>query len=201
MSQPAASSSTGFWKEIESWKSPEAREVAAAPAVGSRAPSSVQFHLPDGRPAIVVFLRHCGCPFAEKTFKTLTALSVKNEKVRFIAISHSSAEATEQWIPQVGGVWNVEVIVDEKRDLYAQWGLGISTTWHVMNPRALYSVFRLGTNEGIWNRPTQSGTRWQMSGAFAVDRGGTVRWAHVAGSADDLPDLEAGIKALGIELS
>ncbi|KAF7561874.1 hypothetical protein G7046_g2263 [Stylonectria norvegica] len=200
--QPASNSATaGFWKEFESWKTPEAREVAAVPEVGSRAPSSDQLRLPDGRPTLVVFLRHCGCPFAEKTFKTLTALSGKYDKVHCVAVSHSSAAATDQWLPQVGGTWAVDMTVDEQRLLYAQWGLGISSTWHVVNPLALYSVFRLGKDEGIWNRPTDSGSRWQMGGAFAVDSFGVVRWAHVAASADDMPDLEAGIKALGVEPS
>lgn len=140
-------------------------------------------------------------PVAEKTFKALTTISAKHKNIHCVAVSHSSAEATEKWIPQVGGVWGVEVVVDENRDLYAQWGLGISTTWHVLSPRAIYSVFRLGKEEGIWNRPTESGSRWQMSGAFAIDRGGTVRWAHVASSADDIPNLDAGAQALGIDPS
>jgi hypothetical protein len=81
--------------------------------------------------------------------------------------------------------------------LYAKWGLGISSTWHAVNPLTLWNVFSLGKNEGIWNRPTESGSRWQTSGAFAVDRDGTVRWAHVARTADDMPDLKAAMTALG----
>lgn len=68
-----------------------------------------------------------------------------------------------------------------------------------MGPTVLWSVWRLGQNEGTWNRPAQSGSgsRWQMSGAFAVDGDGTVRWAHVDGSADDVPDLKAAAASLG----
>lgn len=112
-------------------------------------------------------------------------------------MSHSSALATENWIPQVGGTWNVDVIIDDARDLYAQWGLGLSSTWHIANPSALYSVFRLGKDEGIWNRPTESGSRWQTGGAFAVGRDGTVRWVHVASSANDVSNLDAAAKSLG----
>lgn len=61
MSQ-TASNNTGFWKEFESWKAPEAKQVAPVPAVGSQAPSSTQLSLPDGRLTLIVFLRHCGCP-------------------------------------------------------------------------------------------------------------------------------------------
>jgi hypothetical protein len=134
---------------------------------------------------------------AEKTFKSLADLSDKVPSVHCVAISHSSEEATDKWLPQVGGTWNVDVVIDEERNLYANWGLGISSTWHAVNPLTLWNVFSLGKNEGIWNRPTESGSRWQTSGAFAVDRDGTIRWAQVARTADDLPDLKAAITALG----
>ncbi|OAQ68241.1 thioredoxin-like fold protein [Pochonia chlamydosporia 170] len=195
--QPAAAKS-GLWAEIESLKSPEAKNVAAEPKVGAQAPTAPELSLPDGRKTIVLFLRHCGCPFAEKTFKALTSLSDKQRDVHCIAVSHSSSEATERWIPQVGGVWQTDIIVDENRDLYAKWGLGLSSTWHAFNPMALYSVYRLGADEGIWNRPTESGSRWQKSGAFAVDGDGTIRWRHISKTADDLPDFNAALEALGV---
>lgn len=51
-------------KEFYSWLSPAHVSTASLPQIGGRAPSSGQLSLPcgDGRPAIVVFLRHCGCP-------------------------------------------------------------------------------------------------------------------------------------------
>ena len=131
-------------------------------------------------------------------FKQQTKLSHEHKELHCIAVSHSSEEATERWIPQVGGAWSTDIVVDEKRDLYAQWGLGLSNTWHVFGPAALYSVYRLGADEGVWNKPTESGTRWQISGAFAVDKDGIVRFAHVSKSADDLPDLNAAAQSVGI---
>ncbi|POR37119.1 Uncharacterized protein TPAR_02616 [Tolypocladium paradoxum] len=190
---------SGLWAELESFKTPAAKDVAPTPKVGSKAPSTSQLPLPDGRKTLVLFLRHCGCPFAEKTFKALTAVSDKHKNVvHCIAVSHSSAEATERWVPQVGGVWQTDIIVDEGRDLYAEWGLGLSSTWHVISPFALYSAYRLGADEGIWNRPTESGSRWQTSGAFAVDEDGTVRWEHVSSTAADLPNFGAALEALGV---
>ncbi|KAF5583876.1 thioredoxin-like fold [Fusarium pseudocircinatum] len=192
-----ANDNAGFWKELDSWKTPVAKEVGPTVEVGSKAPWSQHLRLPDGKPTLVVFLRHCGCPFAEKTFRALADLSDKVPGVHCVAISHSSEEATDNWLPLVGGTWNVDVVIDEERDLYAKWGLGISSTWHAVNPLTLWNVFSLGKNEGIWNRPTESGSRWQTSGAFAVDRDGTIRWAHVARTADDMPDLNAAMTALG----
>ena len=54
--------SGGFWAEVESLKFPEKKKVAAIPKVGAAAPSSDKIPLPDGKPTIITFLRHCGCP-------------------------------------------------------------------------------------------------------------------------------------------
>ncbi|KAI1246882.1 hypothetical protein MGN70_010767 [Eutypa lata] len=186
-------------QEWESWKTPAAKEVAPVPKVGQQAPVNPNLELPADKPTLIVFLRHCGCPFAEKTFRALTALSTAHKEVHFVAVSHSSPEATERWVVQVGGNWDVSVVVDYERELYAQWGLGVSSTWHVLNPMSLYRTIRLGKDEGIWNRTTESGTRWQTSGAFAVDADGVVRWAKVAATADDLPDLHEALGALGVK--
>lgn len=53
---------SGLWAEIESLKSPEKKEVAEVPKIGAAAPSSDKLPLPDGKPTVIVFLRHCGCP-------------------------------------------------------------------------------------------------------------------------------------------
>ncbi|RYO85856.1 hypothetical protein DL762_005003 [Monosporascus cannonballus] len=191
-------------QEWESWKIPSTKEVAPLPRVGSKAPTNPNLLLPADKPTIIVFLRHCGDPFAEKTFRALTALPTQHPGVHFVAVSHASAEATERWVVRVGGNWDVHVVVDYERELYAQWGLGVSGAWHLLNPLSLWRTLQLGRDEGIWNRPVESGTRWQTSGAFAVDppgpgpEGSVVRWAWVAASADDLPDLRAALKALGV---
>lgn len=90
----------------------------------------------------------------------------------------------------------MDTIVDDERTMYAEWGLGVSSFWHVLNPTSLFSVYKLGKQEGIWNRPTESGTRWQTSGSFAIDGDGIVRWSHPSESADDMLDFEAALKAL-----
>ncbi|KAJ9154799.1 Thioredoxin-like fold protein [Pleurostoma richardsiae] len=184
-------------REFKILKSPPAKEVAPLPQVGSPAPSSPKLQLPHDKPTIVVFLRHCGDPFAEKTFKVLTKLSNHHRDIHCVAVSHSSQADTEKWIVDIGGEWEVEVVIDEERDVYAAWGLGLSSYWHAMSPSALYSAFRLGKDEGLWGRPTDSGTMWQTSGAFAVDEAGLVKFAHVARSATDVPDFKDILESLG----
>ncbi|KAH8815789.1 hypothetical protein F5884DRAFT_666306 [Xylogone sp. PMI_703] len=188
-------------QELEAWKSPKALHVDPVPQIGSLAPLSSKLSLPDpnGKPIMVTFLRHCGCQFAEKTFHQFRDFAGDHKDVNFIAISHSSQEATDNWVAVIGGEWDVTVIVDTERELYAQWGLGTSSTWHLINPWSVSSWYNLGTKEGIWNRPTESGNKWQTAGSFAVDAQGVIQWVKVAKTADDIPDFAEGLRALGIE--
>lgn len=145
-----------------------------------------------------LLLTHAVSTVAEKTFRELRKYAGKNKDVNFIAVSHSDEQATERWVIDVGGEWDTHVIVDTERETYAQWGLGVSSTWHVLNPWSIYSAYKLGNSEHIWNRPTESGNRWQTSGSFAVDEEGIVRWSMVAKSADDIPNFQEALNSLGM---
>jgi len=127
-------------------------EVAPVPQVGGRAPQSEQIRFPAAKPTVILFLRHCGCPFAEKAFRTLTSLSATHPNLHFLAVSHSSPSDTDAWVIDVGGEWEADVIVDESRLLYAQWGLGTTSTWYAYKPWALWNTYKLGVAEGIWGR-------------------------------------------------
>lgn len=73
---------------------------------------------------------------AQKTFLALRQLSTTHQLngLTCIAISHSSAAATQKWLDLIGGAWSVQVIVDEDRAIYAAWGLGLSSVWYYFNP-------------------------------------------------------------------
>ncbi|EGO57705.1 hypothetical protein NEUTE1DRAFT_81510 [Neurospora tetrasperma FGSC 2508] len=178
-------------------------EVSPVPLVGGRAPQSEQIRFPSAKPTVVLFLRHCGCPFAEKAFRLLTALSVSHPNLHFLAVSHSSPSDTDAWVIDVGGEWEADVIVDESRALYAKWGLGTTSTWYAYKPWALWNTYKLGVAEGIWGRKEKpraasvgSGSVWQMGGAFAVDRMGFVRWVGVPADASEVPDLKRAVEVL-----
>jgi hypothetical protein len=134
---------------------------------------------------------------AEKTFLQLRDLSNQTSQASFIAVSHSSSAATESWLSAIGGAGNVTVVVDPERELYAQWGLGSSGFYHVLSPSSLFAIGKLGWEEGLWNRPTESGTRWQKGGSFAVDSEGVVRWIHVANMASDVSNFNAALESVG----
>lgn len=188
-----------FAQELSSWFAPKGEAPNPAPTIGSKAPQTPKIQL-GPNPTILVFLRHCGCPFAEKTFLNLREVAKHHRNIDFLAISHSSESHTQSWLaslPQAGSEPdNLSVIVDEQREAYTAWGVGVSGYGHVLSPSAMYEVWKLGSEEGIWNRPTESGSRWQMGAWFGVDGEGVVRWGRVAESADERPEFEEGVRAV-----
>ncbi|TKA24872.1 hypothetical protein B0A50_06601 [Salinomyces thailandicus] len=189
-----------FSQEFSSWFAPKGPPIAQVPVPGTPAPKTPKLTLRPQTPTILAFLRHCGCPFAEKTFLNLRETAQSHQNLDFLAISHSSPQATETWLkslPQAGSEpSNLRVIVDEELEAYAAWGLGTAGFAHVLSPAGLYGVWALGKAEGIWNRPTESGSRWQVSGAFGVDGEGIVRWGGAAGRADERFDFEEGVRVV-----
>ncbi|KAH7091023.1 hypothetical protein FB567DRAFT_558051 [Paraphoma chrysanthemicola] len=186
-----------FW----SWMSPSAVKVGTIPAVGDKAEATpkLELALQDGKPTILSFLRHCGCPFAEKTFINLRALAPAHPHIQFVAVSHSDQAATDRWLaalpdPSKNIQPNLRIIVDAEREAYGAWGLGTSSFWHVLG--SVPSVSKLDKEEGIKVRSTESGNRWQTAGNFGVDAQGIVRWSRKDERADDMPDFNEGISAI-----
>lgn len=172
---------------------PPALAVADPPAPGDPARELPPPGSATGRPAVIGFLRHTGCPFAEATALALREAADGHEGVDWIAVSHAPADATDRWCRAIGGTGTVRVLVDPDRRTYAAWGLGRSSLGHFMGRRSLSEVMRLA-GRGIRNRHPD-GTRWQQAGTFAVDASGIVRWRHLPDHAGELPDLEAAAGA------
>ncbi|KAG9190062.1 hypothetical protein G6011_08150 [Alternaria panax] len=185
--------------ELASWLSPPSVHTAETPTVGQKAPPTPKINLAqDGKPTIITFLRHCGCPFAEKTFLNMRDIAKAHPDTTFIAVSHSDQGATERWLqalpqPDKNTQPNLHVVVDAQREAYSKWGLGTSSWWHVLGSIAGTSKLK---QEGISVRSTESGSRWQTAGNFAVDGEGVVRWVRVDKRADDMPDFKEGVDAL-----
>lgn len=138
---------------------------------------------------------------AEAAFLAMRTAAAEHPGLNFVAVSHSDQQSTEKWLKAVGGSGenssgSVRVIVDADRKLYAKWGLGIASWGHVLNPTGLVEIWKLGRERGIWNRPTESGNRWQSSGYFAIDEDGYVRWGGPASRADEVIDIAAAIDVL-----
>ena len=127
---------------------------------------------------------------------SLRQIASDNKDVTCIAVSHSEKEHTDKWLESVGGANAVEVIVDDQRQIYAAYGLGVSSFWHVLNPWSMSAVFKLGRGDNIWNRPTESGSRWQTAGVYGVDASGTIRYSHPSQATDDRGDFDEALRSL-----
>jgi hypothetical protein len=172
---------------------PRALPLASVPEPGQPAPP-LPLALEPGRPAVVAFLRHTGCPFAEATLRMLRTAAAASPEIAWIAISHATPEATERWCDAVGGCGGVRVVSEPSRHSYADWGLGRTSLAHFLGRRSLSAVAD-HARRGIRNRHPH-GTRWQSAGTFALDGQSDVRWRHVPVHAGDLPDLAAAVRAL-----
>src|SRR5438128_326312 len=139
-------------------------------------------------------LKAKACLVAEKSFLDLRSLAIANPEMSFIAVSHSSQADTDAWVASLPAPEgfdvkvpaNLTVHVDENREIYAKWGLGLSSYWEVFSPWGLADAVNLGRQKGIHNRPTGSGYRLQRAGSFAVDGEGMVVWVHVSKQASDM---------------
>lgn len=172
---------------------PPRLEVLPAPEPGERA-RELPVALALDRPAIVSFLRHTGCPFAERTMQMLRDGAAHAPEVQWIAVSHAPAEETERWSSAIGGHGDVVLASDPARGSYAAWGLARTSLGHFLGGDSLRAVVAL-SRQGIRNRHP-AGTRWQSAGTFALDGEGVVRWRALPAHAGDLPDLEAGLAAV-----
>lgn len=166
-------------------------DVANPPRTGDPAPTLALAER-ELRQAVLAFLRHVGCPFAEATARRMGAAARRHEDVQFVAVSHATEQATSRWCDRIG-VAGVHVVSDPERSLYATWGVGTTGLGHFAGPRSLGAVAVLA-REGIRNRHP-SGSRWQGAATFAVDRDGIVRLAHFPDHAGDLPDFDAAAAA------
>ncbi|KAJ4858204.1 hypothetical protein T069G_06471 [Trichoderma breve] len=200
-------SNTSLPLKVTPWLSPPPPPVKLAPVprIGQVAPLDRQRRLQLGgrTKCLVVFLRCVGCAFAQKTFLKLRAIANRHAgSITCIAVSHSSERATYKWIDLLGGSWNVQIVIDQERSIYAAWGLGTANS--ICNSRSKemagrYTEPRKGraVEETAENgSATELGSKWQEAGAFAVDGRGTVVWGGKATSADDVMDLDEGAKLL-----
>jgi hypothetical protein len=174
------------------FRKPKPRETAAPLELGATVPA-LPARAP-GRPAVVGFLRHVGCPFAEATVRRMAELAAARPAIDFIAVTHSGEAPSRSWCDAFGGAARVQVVCDPDRTGYAAWGIGLSDRKHFAGSDSLTALRHL-LDDGIHNR-WASGNRWQAAATFAVDPAGVLRWRHFPRHAGDLPALDDAVRAL-----
>lgn len=135
-------------------------------------------HFPD---VLFVFVRHVGCPFAERDIKFSNTWAAEHTDVAVVIVTHGDIAVRDAWLEVIGGAENLHFYHDPERMLYGRFGLGYSSAWHFMGPASLWGVVSLW-RKGIRNRMA-SGTRWQRAGVFQV-RHGCLIWRAIPQSAE-----------------
>lgn len=82
-------------------------ETAPFPALDSPAPAPlgpIDLAKGTGKPTLVAFVRHCGCPFADKETKLLAEQSKKYKDLHVVIVQHSEQRESEEWFEKIGYV-------------------------------------------------------------------------------------------------
>ncbi|PRP76379.1 hypothetical protein PROFUN_15280 [Planoprotostelium fungivorum] len=193
-------------KSILPFRPPE--PVAAFLIHGSKAPEEPKSE--DG--GIIVFVRHVGCPFAEKSLLDVQNAARRHPKVQFTVVTHASPEVfihhgtwwsnagqiTRGWVKAISGddkgLDNLKFESDEERRLWARWGIQDHRLYELLTPTSITELITLG-KEGITNRRTQSASRYARAAAFAVDHERSILWSWQGDNVSDVPNLEDAVEA------
>jgi len=142
----------------------------------------------------LVFTRHFGCPFARRQ---VTLLRCEEDRLRAAGVS---VVLVGSGTPAQGAVFRRElevrfpVVCDQERVLFKKFGLREMTLIDVFSPRVLAKTVKVVFNGGYGHKFGQ-GSESQLGGAFLIDAGGTIRFAHRAADAADHPSTDDLLQA------
>lgn len=190
--------------DIKSLTGSSASQPEQVPKVGERAPQIEGVNYTSSA-HIIAFVRHCGCPFAEKEVRQLGEISKKYESIRIVIVAHSEENVVQDWFKRIGeshfdknALKNKRVIVksDPNYNLFNAFGIG-QLGWTQLFTKQTFGLLKELANEGIKNTQTGQGSnRWLNSGGFTVDHGGIIRWAKVAEEAADVCNYKEAVKTI-----
>lgn len=135
------------------------------------------------RPALVVFLRHSGCPFCREMLAQVARDRPRIEEAGTqIVLVHMMTEQNAAGFVRPFGLEDLPRISDPERKLYEAFALPRGTLSQVMGPRVWWNGLK-ATLSG--HRPgVPSGDVMQLPGVFLVVDGTIVRGHRYETSAD-----------------
>lgn len=179
--------------------------TASFPSLGAAAPSAlgpISFSTLH-QPALVAFVRHCGCPFAEKEVRMLGEVAAEHTGIHVVIVQHSPEEQTRAWFERIGGHdmfpddKRVTLVADPGRELYAAWGVGQLGWTNLVNPEVARTLHKQKLEEGLdITKSDWYGYRWQNSAGFAVDTEGKITWRKLARESSDVCDYREAADSL-----
>lgn len=148
------------------------------------------------RPAAIVFVRHLGCPFCRQE-----AARLKTDAPRFavagaivVLVTMSSADEAREFRERFGLPF--PVLADPEQRAYDAFQVPRGGVNQIMGPKTWLSGLAATLTHGVG---TPVGDVRQLSGAFVVGRGGTIRYAQRAKHGADLPSHDEMIQAVSAQ--
>lgn len=145
--------------------------------------------LSDGRPTLVVLLRHSGCTFCKQTLSDLARqqADIARSGVGLAVVGMSASSDGLRSHGQRYGLTSAAWFADPDRVLYRALELGRGSFLQLFGPRVWISgLLAALRGHGIGKL---EGDGFQMPGAFVIHRGRVVR-AYRHATAADRPDLK-----------
>jgi peroxiredoxin len=144
-------------------------------------------------PAAIVFVRHLGCPFCRQEAAVLKADAAKFQQAgaTIALVTMSSADDAAGFRQQLSLPF--ACLSDPDQACYRAFQVPRGSMLAVAGPQtwgaAAATFFKYGAG-------APSGDVKQLSGAFVVDRSGTIRYAQHARNSADLPSHAAMLDAV-----
>jgi len=174
-------------------KKPKEQLVKENISIGDKLllPQNIQI---ENNHAMIFFIRHIGCPFAEATLKMINERVTLNPTIDYIIISHGNHDSYFSWLKIINIDKDIKHFIDSDRIFYGNAGLGFSSISHFLSFKPITGVLKL-LLKGIKNRSAE-GTRWQKAGTFLIKKDGTILWNHIPQYADELPSIDRALKVI-----
>lgn len=126
--------------------------------------------LSDGRPVLLVFVRHAGCCFCREAVSDLAAAQSRLEAAGIsIALVHRSSDASLRRLLRRYKLAGIALIQDEGGRLYRAFGLKRGTRSQVLGPAVWMRGIQAAVLEGH-GAAAPNGDPWQMPGIFLLYR-------------------------------
>lgn len=149
------------------------------------------------RPVVITFLRHYGCQFCREFVLTLRQAypDFVGRGMGVVVIGQGSPAQAQHF----SMIYKLPfpILADPQREAYAAWGLGEGAWSDIAHPavgvRMMQQAARgnfPGIGEHVRGLVGGGVSLKQFGGTFVVDRGGAIRYAHVATPIYKVPAID-----------
>ena len=156
---------------IESIDTPAGSDLTAALETARTQRGDSLLDLTNGRPTLVVFLRHSGCPFCKEALADVSSQRERIERggAGVVLVYQWDAGGADELFEQAG-LDDLPRIADPNRELYDAFGVARGSAWQIGGPVVWWRVLTAGLR-GHTIGKEMLGDVMQMPGCFLVHKG------------------------------